>query len=151
MMLLVTQRAPEALVTAAAAGGVATGAGFVLAMAGTTLPSSLPSPLVVVTGLAMAVVMLGVIAVLAAFVFAAGLFIVGLPAWAALYKLGFRARVDVIVAGGVLTGITVALLFPWYALNPDTAVFPMLMILPGAFAGWTFHRIAYGKAGPAPA
>ena len=131
--------------TAAAAGGVATAMGFVIAIAAPAFASDPPALVVIVTGLVMAVFLLGIIAVLAAFVFAIGLFIVGLPAWAVLYQLGFRARMHAALAGGVLTGIAVAVVFPPSGLALDAAVFPILMSLPGAFAGWTFHRIAYGK------
>lgn len=78
---------------------------------------------------------------LAAIVFCIGLLFIGLPVWAGLDRLGWMSPGVAVVAGAALaTLIGGAIGGLWFAL---------FLLLPGAVAGWTLHRIAYGKpAGP---
>lgn len=79
------------------------------------------------------------------------LLVVGCPVWWALHLIGVRSRVAATVSGAVVAlalGFVVAaallLVTPWAAgFAPWVLAF---LSLPGAMAGWTLHRVAYGKA-----
>ena len=141
-----------ALIASAAAGGLATAAGTVLIMATRSFAYGPPSFTAIVTGGMMAVVMVLLLGFYTTIIFAIGLVVIGLPAWATLHRLGFRSRAAAILTGGVLTGTAAtARAFALDPSNSGAGSFGLLMVLPGAVAGWTLHRVAYGKAGPKPA
>lgn len=138
-----------ALIASAAAGGLATAAGTVLGVAAQSFAYGLPSLADIVLGGMMAVAMVLMLGFYTTIVFAIGLVVIGLPAWATLHRIGFRSRAAAILTGSLLTGTTAAALA--FALDPSNSAagwFGLLMVLPGAIASWTLHRIAYGKAGP---
>lgn len=138
-----------ALIAAAAAGGLATAAGVVLVMVIQSHPHGLPSLADIVAGGMMVFLMMLWLCVFTTGVFATGLLIVGIPAWVALYRLGFRSRWTATLAGGLLAATTMSAL----ALTTDGPGFDpvwvgLLMLPPGMAAGWTLHRVVYGKTGP---
>ncbi len=137
------------LLAAAAAGGLATAAAVVLAMLIPAFSNGVPSPADLVTGAMMAIVMVLILSIYTAIVFAVGLLVVGLPAWAALYRLGFRSRSAAALAGGVLAAVTAsALVMAMGGPGSGVVSFGLLMLLPGVAAGWTLHRVAYGRTRP---
>jgi hypothetical protein len=145
-----THHALLGLVAAAAVGGLTTAVGIVLAMVIPAFTNGFPPPVEILTETMMAVAMILMLSIYTAIVFAMGLLIVGLPAWAVLYRLGFRTRWVAVLAGSVLTSATAsALAFALNASHSDAGWFGLLMIPPGAAAGWTLHRVAYGRSKPA--
>ena len=141
-------RALSALIGSAVAGGLVTATGFVAAMVAPAFAFGVPTLAEALSGILLAAVMAGVLAIYTTFVFGAGLFLIGLPAWAVLHRLGRRTRRIAVLAGGALTGATAgALALGLSGPNSNAAIFAALMIIPGGLAGWTLHRIAYGRAG----
>ena len=98
-----------------------------------------------------AALFLALTAAVASAVFAVGLLVVGAPVWAVMHRRGLRERKHAKTAGALLAaGVALAL----SALaGPQGLVggviFAILMLVPGAVAGWTLHRIAYGGSKPA--
>lgn len=141
-----TQRMHRALLgltAAAAVGGMATGVELGIIQLTMTVIAGAPISLFDMTlEILLALWMALIFGLFAALAFAIGLLLVGLPAWAVLFRFGFRTRAVSIVAGGVLGGITAAMLS--LAVGVDGVWFTVIMILPGAVAGWTLHRVAYG-------
>ncbi|MFN3670014.1 MAG: hypothetical protein ACK4VY_11950 [Brevundimonas sp.] len=134
-----------ALPASAAAGAGVVGVAFAAAMAvvaaGGMAPYDLPYALfnlILFTGLAF---------VSAFMVFSAGIFLFGLPIWVLLHRIGRRSRTDAMIAGGVLSAIPpTALLIATGNLNDASAVAGVLSVaLAGVAAGWTLHRVAYGR------
>lgn len=82
-------------------------------------------------------------------VFIVGLLVLGTPAWLLLVRLGRDRRRDAVIAGAILSMLPV-LAFLVAAGEPVSAwepwVFVLSVAIPGAAAGWTLHRIAYGRA-----
>lgn len=82
-------------------------------------------------------------------IFIVGLLILGTPAWLLLVRLGRASRSDAVIAGAILSMLPV-LVFVLAAGEPVQAWQPWAFVLaiaaPGAIAGWTLHRVAYGKA-----
>ena len=81
-------------------------------------------------------------------VFIAGLVVIGTPVWLVLAKLGRTTRTDAVLAGAALCFLAaVALLLA--AGEPGMAWEPWALAaslaIPGAAAGWTLHRVAYGR------
>lgn len=81
-------------------------------------------------------------------VFTAGLLVLGTPVWLLLVRLGRNSRRDAVITGAFLSMLPV-LAFVVAAGEPVRAWQPWAFILsiaiPGAVAGWTLHRVAYGK------
>lgn len=135
------------LIAAAAVGGLATGAELAIIQLAMTAIAGVPVSLVGLTlDILLALWMTLMVGLFAALAFAIGLVVVGLPAWAVLFRFGFRARAVSILAGGVLSGIAAAMLS--LAFGYDGVWFAVFMILPGGAAGWTLHRVAYGGGKP---
>lgn len=84
----------------------------------------------------------------AAVVFAIGLVVVGLPAWALLHALHWRSRGAAVAAGAFLAAATTGVLT--LANNASSVgsagLFALYLLLPGAAAGWALHRTSYGRA-----
>lgn len=79
--------------------------------------------------------------------FLIGQIVLGMPAWLLLHRLGRRRRRDAMIAGAVLSTLAAwANLSVWFYGGPDVAWAAMLFLIPGAAAGWTLHRIAYGAS-----
>lgn len=83
-------------------------------------------------------------------VFSTGLLFIGLPAWFLLRRAGRRSRTDAVIAGGVLSVIgPAALALPTQGLaDPGSLIICLAVLVAGAIAGWTLHRVAYGRAKP---
>lgn len=80
----------------------------------------------------------------AAFGFVIGLLLIGLPVWAGLSALGRTSRGAAIAAGALLAALAGGLLGSMgMGLNGGLRS-TAFMFIPGAVAGWTLHRIAYG-------
>lgn len=73
----------------------------------------------------------------AAIGFFIGLLFIGLPAWAGLDKLGWMSPGVAVAAGAALAAFVAGL----FGGLPSAA----FLLLPGAAAGWTLHRVAYGR------
>ena len=81
----------------------------------------------------------------AAIGFGLGLLLIGIPVWATLIKLGWMSEGVATAAGAILAALASGLLGS-LASGLGSAVQPAaFMLLPGAAAGWTLHRVAYGK------
>lgn len=139
-----------ALVAAALAGGATTSAIVVLIMlilssggGGAVEPQAVALFLLLVAAVASAI-------------FLAGLVIVGAPVWAVMHRRGLRDRSHAKTAGAVLTsGVTLAAsVLLGLAANSSPQglvgglIFAVLMLGPGAAAGWTLHRVAYSGSIP---
>ena len=80
----------------------------------------------------------------AAFGFVLGFLLVGLPAWAGLSALGWMSRGAAVAAGGLLAGLAGGLLGSMGTGLDGGLSSAAFMLVPGAVAGWTLHRVAYG-------
>jgi hypothetical protein len=141
----------KALVAGAASGGLTTGMEtylvmFVFGPFGLNPP---PTPATIAQAIIIGLSIIPVATVVAGLVFMIGLAIVGLPAWAALHALGFRSRWFAVLAGSVLAPAPIWAGGSWEVGAPAFSWVLLGLVLPGAVAGWTLHRIAYG--GPKPA
>lgn len=86
------------------------------------------------------------VALMAMVPFWLGLGVFGLPVWTVVEGAGLRSRAAAVLLGGGLAplvgvAILVAIGILWWQ---SLAVMVALMALPGAAAGWTLHRVAYG-------
>ncbi len=89
-----------------------------------------------------------VAAIYAFCIFLAGLAVVGTPTWLVLARAGRRSRRHAVGAGvllSVLTGAAVLLAAGEPATAWEPWIFAASLSVPGAAAGWTLHRIAYGR------
>ena len=82
-------------------------------------------------------------------VFLVGLVVIGTPGWLLLARLGRTARGDATLAGSILC-FAAGVIFVFAAGEPLGAWEPWALAaslaIPGAAAGWTLHRVAYGKS-----
>ena len=137
------------LIGGAAAGGgaVAVEAYLLLAVFG-WVGGPAPTPEVFVQALIFGFGLIVYIGPIAGVVFAIGLVIVGLPAWALLHALQWRSRRAAMAAGALLAAATTGVLT--LANNASSVgsagLFALLLFMPGAAAGWALHRISYGRA-----
>jgi hypothetical protein len=80
--------------------------------------------------------------------FMAGLIVIGTPAWLVLSRMGRTSRQDALMAGAALSALAGGV-FILAAGEPATAWEPWAFVasltIPGAAAGWTLHRAAYGR------
>lgn len=80
-------------------------------------------------------------------IYMAGLIVIGTPAWLVLSRMGRTSRRDALVAGAALSAFAGGI-FILAAGEPATAWEPWAFVtslaIPGAAAGWTLHRVAYG-------
>lgn len=142
-----------AVLAASATGGavvaVETTAAFVVTSLGASgRSSSFADEVGLLLGLA------GMTALFAGVVFAVGLTVIGLPSWAVLRRLGLLGRMSATVAGAVLAATTAAALVlaadDWRVGSTGTWVAAAwalaALLLPGAAAGWMFHKAVQGPA-----
>ena len=81
-------------------------------------------------------------------VFLVGLIVIGTPAWLVLLRLGRTTRRDAVIAGATLCTVAGAVIIlamgePAPAWEPWALA--ATLAIPGAAAGWTLHRVAYGR------
>ena len=134
-----------ALVAAALAGGATTSAIVVIV---TLILSSGGGGAIEPQGIAL---FLAVGAAVASAIFLAGLVFIGAPVWAIMHRRGLREcrhaktagavlAAGVVLAGGVMLGLSAQ-------SGPQGLagglIFAVIMLGPGAAAGWTLHRVAY--------
>ncbi|HVL40640.1 MAG TPA: hypothetical protein VM348_00690 [Brevundimonas sp.] len=87
--------------------------------------------------------------IVAAFGFVVGLMLIGLPVWAGLSRLGQVSRGSSMAAGALLASLAGGLLGSMGAGMNGGLPSAAFMVLPGLAAGWTLHRVAYGRAASA--
>ena len=136
------------IVGAAAGGGaVAVEAYLLLAVFG-WVGGPPPTPDAFLQALIFGLALIVYIGPVAGAVFAVGLMIVGLPAWALLHALHWRSRRVATAAGAVLAATATGILtLAGNASSVGSAgLFALLLLLPGAAAGWALHRASYGRA-----
>lgn len=135
------------LIAGAAAGGgaVAVEAYLLLAVFG-WVGGPAPTPEAFVQALIFGFGLIVYIGPIAGVVFAIGLVIVGLPAWALLHALQWRSRRAAMAAGAVLAAATTGVLTLANSSLGSAALFALLLFMPGAAAGWALHRTSYGRA-----
>lgn len=86
------------------------------------------------------------VAPVAGVVFAIGLVVAGLPAWAVLHALRWRSRGAAMAAGALLAATAAGVLtLASDGSGVSAGVFALLLLLPGAAAGWALHRTSYGR------
>jgi hypothetical protein len=92
--------------------------------------------------------MLGVMTwLIAAIGFFVGLLFVGIPVWAGLVAFRRTSRGAAVAAGAALAALAGVGIARSAAGDFQGAwMVAAFLVLPGAFAGWTLHRVAYGKA-----
>ena len=83
-------------------------------------------------------------------VFLIGLAVIGTPAWLVLVRTGRTTRQHAMLAGAGLCFLAGAIVVAALG-EPVLAWEPWALIaslaVPGAAAGWTLHRVAYGQPG----
>ena len=122
--------APVAMLSAAAAGAAGCSIQFML-MTGSLTGVGASIGTVIWSGL----LVFAVVWVVAALVFLVGLLFVGLPVWMGLDRLGWMSPVLAPGAGTALSALAAGR----FGGLPSAA----FLLLPGAAAGWTLHRVAY--------
>lgn len=80
-------------------------------------------------------------------VFLVGLLVVGAPVWLIIGATQVRSRLVATLVGAVLAGVTAAIILMLFGLMAGgaPAIGAAALTLPGAAAGWTLHRVAYGR------
>ncbi|WP_298158141.1 hypothetical protein [Brevundimonas sp.] len=81
-------------------------------------------------------------------VFLLGLLIVGTPVWLLMARLKRNQRLDATVCGAVLAGLAgfvIMQMFSGVVWSWTPLAYAAALALPGAAAGWTLHRVAYGR------
>jgi len=139
----------KALVAGAASGGLTTGIETYLVMFvfGPFALSPQPPTATIVEAVTSGLSIIPVATVVAGLAFMIGLAIVGLPAWAALHALRLRSRWIAALAA-VLAPASIWVGGSWEAGVPAFNWVLLGLVLPGAVAGWTLHRVAYGGQKP---
>lgn len=84
---------------------------------------------------------------LASPVFLIGLVVVGGPAWLIVNATWVRSRIVATILGAGLAGSVATIILALLGLvaGGAAAIGGAALILPGAAAGWTLHRVAYGR------
>ena len=80
-------------------------------------------------------------------VFLIGLVLVGGPAWLIIAATQIRSRTAATVMGAGLAGLVAGgiLLAFGFVAGGGFAFGGAVLLIPGAVAGWTLHRVAYGR------
>lgn len=140
----------KALVAGAASGGLTTGIETYLVMFvfGPFALSPQPPTATIVAAVTSGLPIIPFATVVAGLAFMIGLAIVGLPVWAALHVLRLRSRWIAALAGAVLAPASIWVGGSWEAGVPAFNSVLLGLVLPGAVAGWTLHRVAYGGQKP---
>lgn len=133
---------PRAFLGAIGAGAAVCAVQFkgLLALAGMGSNASL-------SGLVVGLLTFGAVTwLIAALGFFIGLLFIGIPAWAALAALRWTSRRAAVAAGAVLAALAGVGIASLDARNlPGLWMVAAFFVLPGAVAGWTLHRVAYGR------
>lgn len=80
----------------------------------------------------------GGVSLISSFVaFAAGITVVGIPAWLCLHRIGVRGRKALIAAGAILS------VAGGLAIMPQSAPATLLLAVPGGVAGWIIWKYGY--------
>lgn len=142
-MIPQTKNAANALMAAIGAGAAVCSAQFLLVTGGLT-GAGASIGTVVWFGLFVFMVTW----LVAAIGFGLGLLLIGVPVWAALVKLGWMSEGVATAAGAILVALASGLLGS-IGTGLDSALqSAVFMLIPGAVAGWTLHRVAYGGRKP---
>lgn len=139
-MIPQTKNATNALLAAIGAGAAVCSAQFLLVTGGLTGAGASVGT-VVWFGLFVFIVTW----LVAAIGFGFGLLLIGIPVWAALARLGWMSQGVSTAAGAILVALASGLMASvgtGIEFGLRSAVF---MLIPGAVAGWTLHRVAYGS------
>jgi hypothetical protein len=81
--------------------------------------------------------------------FLIGLVVLGAPVWWAMENAGIRSARAATAMGTLLTGAAAILVLAALGvMSPGALWFCAAFAPPGAAAGWTLHRVAYGPAKP---
>lgn len=136
----------KALVAGAASGGLTTGieTWLVMFVFGPFTLNPPPTLATIAQAIVIGLSIIPVAAVIAGLTFLIGLVVIGIPAWAALHAVRLRSRWTAIIAGAILAPASVWVGGPWDVAASNFSWIPLGLILPGAVAGWTVHRLAYG-------
>ncbi len=134
----------------AASGGLATGIETYLVMfvVGPFTLNPPPTLATIAQAIVVGLAIIPVAAVVAGLTFLVGLVVVGIPAWAALHAVRLRSRWAAAIAGAMLAPASVWACGPWDVTASNFSWVPLGLVLPGAVAGWTVHRLAYGASKP---
>lgn len=97
----------------------------------------------------LAVVLMLLTSFFAAPVFVIGFFGVGWPVWAMLHRLGLTS--PWVAAGAGAVGVTAAGTSVLIAVGAGVTSLVLAFLMPGAVAGLTVWRVAYGRPKPPPA
>jgi len=134
------------IVGAAAGGGSVAVESYLLLVVFGWVGGPPPAPDAFFAALVFGFGMIVFVAPVAGVVFAIGLVIVGLPAWALLLALRWRSRGAAMAAGAFLAAATTgALTLASGSPGGSAGLFALLLLLPGAAAGWALHRTSYGR------
>lgn len=138
----------KALVAGAASGGLTTGIETYLVMFvfGPFTLNPPPTLAMIAQSIIIGLSIIPVATVVAGLAFMVGLVVVGLPAWAVLYAVRLRSRWPAALVGSILAPASIWVGGSWEAGAPAFNYVLLGLILPGAVAGWTLHRVAYGPA-----
>jgi len=82
-------------------------------------------------------------------VFLVGLLLVGTPVWLLMAGLKRDSRTHALMTGAILSALAGFLIMQLF--SGETAwswgpfIYAAALVIPGAAAGWTLHRVAYGR------
>ncbi|OYX58096.1 MAG: hypothetical protein B7Y86_03555 [Brevundimonas subvibrioides] len=82
-------------------------------------------------------------------VYLVGLLVIGTPVWLIMARQSRDARRHAVLAGAILSALAGAIILFLLGEPPvawEPWAFAASLAIPGAVAGWTLHRVAYGKA-----
>jgi hypothetical protein len=82
-------------------------------------------------------------------VFLVGLLFVGTPVWLLMAGLKRDSRTHALLTGAILSALAGFLIMQRFsgetALSGGPFIYAAALVIPGAAAGWTLHRVAYGR------
>lgn len=136
-----------ALTAAAGAAGATYGVATALILIASGFLDGPPDVSQLLYGLGNALMAVGYVGLASSIVFLIGLIIVGGPIWFVMHQSDVRSR-----SAAVLTGMLATCPVPLIAwvLSPAAAsswliIYCGAVVLAGGVAGWTLHRVAYGR------
>ena len=82
-------------------------------------------------------------------VFLVGLLFVGTPVWLLMAALKRDSRTHALLTGAILSALAGFLIMQLFSDETARSWLPLAyaaaLVIPGAAAGWTLHRVAYGR------